>query len=104
MVVESGRTRKDNVSRQVSSRYTKRMKRTSLMLDERLLEEAVRLLGTKTYSEAVNKALQEAINVQKRRGLVQFYGSGLWEGDLSEMRGDRPITRRRATSGKRVRK
>jgi Arc/MetJ family transcription regulator len=64
------------------------MKRTNLVLDEKLLEEATRVLGLKTYSATVNKALEEAIRIQKVRGLHQFMGSNLWEGDLAEMRED----------------
>ena len=66
------------------------MKRTNLVLDEQLLKTATQLLGTKTYSEAVNKALAESIRVVRIRGLTEFFGSGIWEGDLSEMRKDRP--------------
>ena len=68
--------------------YIIHMKRTNLVLDEDLLEEAVRVLGVKTYSAAVNEALKEAIRIKKVQGLRQFFGSGIWEGNLSEMRED----------------
>jgi Arc/MetJ family transcription regulator len=71
------------------------MKRTNLVLDEKLLEEATRVLGLKTYSATVNKALEEAIRVQKVRGLSQFMGTNLWQGDLAEMREDNPRRRPR---------
>ena len=71
------------------------MKRTNLVLDEQLLKEAVRILGAKTYSAAVNAALAEVVRREKVMGLREFFGSKLWEGDLSEMRGDRP--RRKAS-------
>lgn len=74
------------------------MKRTNLVLDEKLLEEATRVLGLKTYSATVNKALEEAIRVQKVRGLHRFMGTNLWQGDLAEMREDNP--RRRAKAKK----
>ncbi len=64
------------------------MKRTNLVLDEQLLEEAVQALGVKTYSAAVNLALAEAVRVKKVQGLRQFFGKKLWQGDLSEMRED----------------
>jgi Arc/MetJ family transcription regulator len=70
------------------------MKRTNLVLDEKLLEEATRVLGLKTYSATVNKALEEAIRIQKVRSLHQFMGSNLWQGDLAEMREDSPRPRR----------
>lgn len=65
------------------------MKRTNLVLDERLLETAVREFGVRTYSAAVNLALSEALRSRKVSGLAGFFGSDLWEGDLSEMREDR---------------
>lgn len=70
------------------------MKRTNLVLDERLLEEATRALGAKTYSAAVNRALEEVLRVRKIQSLASFFGSRLWEGNLAEMREDRPARRR----------
>ena len=66
------------------------MKRTNLVLDERLLSEATRILAARTYSAAVNTALEEVIRVRKIQGLPRYFGSGIWEGSLSEMREDRP--------------
>ncbi|HMO18807.1 MAG TPA: type II toxin-antitoxin system VapB family antitoxin [Oligoflexia bacterium] len=66
------------------------MKRTNLILDENLLNTASRLFGEKTYSDTVNRALDEAIKAVKIRGILDFRGSGLWEGALSEMRDDKP--------------
>lgn len=68
--------------------YNKHMKRTNLVLDEEMLEKAVLLMGAKTYSEAVNRALEESIKLYHVRGLAGMAGSGVWEGDLSEMRDD----------------
>jgi hypothetical protein len=64
------------------------MKRTNLVLNEEYLEHATRLLGAKTYSEAVNRALQETIKLYHIRGLVDLMGQGLWQGDLAEGRED----------------
>lgn len=64
------------------------MKRTSLMLDEQILEEAQRLTGERTYSGTVNRALDELVRRVKARRILELGGSGLWQGDLSEMRGD----------------
>jgi Arc/MetJ family transcription regulator len=66
-----------------------RMKRTNLVLDEQLLEEAVRLGGARTYSQAVNQALADYTRRIKARKILQLAGSGLWDGDLAEMRADR---------------
>jgi Arc/MetJ family transcription regulator len=74
------------------------MKRTNLVLDEQLLEEAVRLSGERTYSAAVTRALADFVRRVRAHRILELAGSGRWEGDLSEMRADRPGTpgRRRA--------
>ena len=64
------------------------MKRTNLVLDAALLNEATRALGLKTYSATVNLALAEVLRVRKIQSLPQFFGRGLWEGNLAEMRED----------------
>jgi hypothetical protein len=58
------------------------------MVNEELLEEAVRLGGERTYSKTVNRALEEFIRRIKARRILELGGSGLWHGDLGEMRGD----------------
>ena len=71
------------------------MKRTNLVLDERLLLQATQVLAAKTYSAAVNTALEEVIRLRKIQTIPHFFGSGIWEGDLSQMREDRPPRGRR---------
>jgi len=70
------------------------MKRTNLVLDESLLEEATRLSGQKTYSRTVELALREWVRWYKARQILEFQGTGIWQGDLAEMREDRPRRRR----------
>jgi Arc/MetJ family transcription regulator len=65
------------------------MKRTNLVLDAELLEEALRLSGERTYSGAVQRALQDFVRRARAGRILELAGSGLWEGDLAEMRGDR---------------
>jgi len=66
------------------------MRRTKLVLDEQLLEQATRVLGAKTYSAAVNTALGEVIRLKKIQAIPRFFGMGIWRGDLTAMREDRP--------------
>jgi Arc/MetJ family transcription regulator len=75
------------------------MKRTNLVLDEALLEEATRLSGERTYSRAVERALEAFVRRAKARRILDFAGSGLWEGNLSAVREDRGVyrTRRRGS-------
>jgi hypothetical protein len=75
------------------------MKRTTLMLDPVLLDEVTRVLGAKTHSAAVNLAMAEVLRFRKIQSLPQFFGRGLWQGDLGQMREDsaterRPVRRR----------
>lgn len=65
------------------------MKRTNLVLDEETLAEATRLSGEKTYSAAVMRALEDFIRRARARQILELRGSGKWEGDLREMRGDK---------------
>lgn len=77
------------------------MKRTNLVLDEQLLKSATQILGEKTYSATVNRALADALRNHKIQNLSNFFGSGIWDGDLSAMREDRPTrTRTSRTSAK----
>ena len=97
---DNSRSKVQNVRRHsLVLRYTIHMKRTNLVLDPHLLEEAIRVFGAKTYSAAVNAALKEVLRVRHIQSLPEFFGSGLWEGSLAEMREDRtqkqrPLKRR----------
>jgi Arc/MetJ family transcription regulator len=69
------------------------MKRTNLVLDAQLLEEATRLSGERTYSRAVERALEEFVRRAKARRILDLAGSGLWEGELATVRDDRGVYR-----------
>jgi len=68
-----------------------RMKRTNLVLDEQLLEEALRLSGERTYSAAVGRALREFVKRARAGRILELAHSGLWDGDLGEMREDSTV-------------
>ncbi|HYT32826.1 MAG TPA: type II toxin-antitoxin system VapB family antitoxin [Thermoanaerobaculia bacterium] len=73
------------------------MKRTNLVLDENLLEEATRLAGERTYSRTVERALEDFVRRIRAGRILELAGTGLWEGNLSEVREDRsPYHSRRA--------
>jgi Arc/MetJ family transcription regulator len=71
------------------------MKRTNLVLDGELLEEATRLSGERTYSKTVERALREMVRRVKARQILDLAGSGLWQGDLAAMREDKGVYRTR---------
>jgi hypothetical protein len=64
------------------------MKRTNVVLRDDLLEEATRLAGERTYSRTIERALEDFVRRAKARQILELAGSGLWEGDLSDMRSD----------------
>ena len=66
------------------------MQRTNLVLNEQLLEETLRLSGERMYSKAGDRALSEFVRRASAGRILQLAGSGLWKGDLAEMRADRP--------------
>jgi Arc/MetJ family transcription regulator len=71
------------------------MKRTNLVLDEQLLEEATRLSGERTYSRTVERALRDFVQRARARRILDLAGSGLWEGSLPVVREDRGVYRAR---------
>ena len=75
------------------------MKRTNLVLNGDLLEEATRLSGERTYSRTVERALEEFVRRVKARRILDLAGSGSWQGDLSVVREDHGTyrTRRRGS-------
>jgi Arc/MetJ family transcription regulator len=75
------------------------MKRTNLVLDARSLKEALRLSGERTYSAAVQRALDDYVRRAKARQILELVGSGKWEGSLVDMRGD--ATRKRSGAKRR---
>lgn len=73
------------------------MKRTNLVLDEDLLSEAQAASGQSTFSATVNEALAEYCRLRRVKEIYAFQGSGIWEGNLAEMRVDYGV--RKSTQG-----
>ena len=64
------------------------------MLDEAILEEAVRLSGERTYSRTVERALSEFVARARAGKILELAGSGAWQGDLGVIRGDAAVRER----------
>jgi Arc/MetJ family transcription regulator len=77
------------------------MKRTNLVLDEHLLEDALKVSGERTYSAAVNKALDAFVRRARAGRILELAGSGLWDGDLPEIRGDAAVDPQQPAHGSR---
>ena len=65
------------------------MLRTNIELDEKLVEEAMRLTRKKTKKELVNYALRELVSKMRRKKLLKLEGKVEWTGDLNKMRKSR---------------
>ena len=50
------------------------MSRTNIVLDNRLVKEALHLTHLKTKKEVVNYALEELVRKRKRKGLLKLEG------------------------------
>lgn len=50
--------------------------RTNIVLDEKLVKEAMKLANVKTKREAVDVALRRFVQSGKRKRLLDLYGTG----------------------------
>jgi Arc/MetJ family transcription regulator len=63
--------------------------RTTLDLDEELLRETQKELGTKGKKETIEAAMRELVNARRRQRLIAMFGKGYIEmsdEELKEMR------------------
>jgi len=63
--------------------------RTNIVLDDELVDKAMKYTGIRTKRELVNYALKELLDRRERKSILQLEGKLCWEGDLGEMRGAR---------------
>ena len=62
------------------------MKRTNIVLDDKLVSQGLRLTGLKTQRDLVNHALAQLVRRETQTGLLKLRGQVSWDGDLSAMR------------------
>lgn len=62
--------------------------RTNIVIDDKLMEEVIKLTGVKTKKEAVELGLLTLLRIKKQEKIRQYRGKLNWEGDLNEMRTD----------------
>ncbi|MDP8983055.1 MAG: type II toxin-antitoxin system VapB family antitoxin [Acidobacteriota bacterium] len=63
--------------------------RTNIVIDDRLMRDALRATGLKTKREAVELGLQTLLRLKRQAGIRSLRGKLDWRGDLDAMRGDR---------------
>jgi Arc/MetJ family transcription regulator len=63
--------------------------RTNIVIDDRLMGEAMRKAGLKTKRAAVEAGLRLLIQVKSQTRIRRLRGKVAWKGDLNKMRADR---------------
>jgi hypothetical protein len=51
--------------------------------------KARKLIRLKTKRQIMDKALELLVRSESRKGILRFYGSGIWKGDLTASRRNR---------------
>jgi len=69
--------------------YALHMARTNIDIDESLIRKARKLTRLKTKREIVDRALELLVRSEARKGILPYYGSGIWKGDLKSSRRNR---------------
>ncbi len=60
--------------------------RTNIVIDDDLMNDAIRLTGAKTKRETVEIALKLLIEIKKQGSIKKLRGKLNWEGNLEDMR------------------
>ena len=62
--------------------------RTNIVIDEKLIADAIKATGARTKKEAVTLGLQILIRLKKQEDIKGFRGKLKWRDDLERMRID----------------
>ena len=60
--------------------------RTNIDLDDKLVNDVMRMSNAKTKKEAITEALRNYRRILSQKQLLKLKGKVKWEGDLDEMR------------------
>jgi Arc/MetJ family transcription regulator len=63
--------------------------RTNINIDDHLLSQARRLTRLRTKRAIVHRALEVLVESERRKGILRFRGSGIWEGNMKALRRNR---------------
>ncbi len=61
--------------------------RTNIVIDDKLMSDALKATGLDTKKEAVEEGLKLLVRQNKQQAIRKLRGKLKWEGDLDEMRG-----------------
>lgn len=62
--------------------------RTNIVIDDKLMEDTLRITGLKTKREAVELGLRTLLRLRQQEEIRRFRGKLDWQGDLDAMRAD----------------
>ena len=62
--------------------------RTNIEIDDKLMQQALRLTGLKTKREAVEAGLRTLLRLRQQEEIRRYRGKLDWQGDLNTMRTD----------------
>ena len=62
--------------------------RTNIVIDDKLMREALRATGLKTKREAVEQGLRTLLRLSRQAQIRRLRGKLNWQGDLNAMRSD----------------
>ena len=65
------------------------MSRTNIELDDKLVNEAMKLTNKKTKKDIVNYAIEELVRKLKRKNILELEGKVEWIDNLDETRNSR---------------
>ena len=63
--------------------------RTNIMIDDKLMAQALKASGAKTKKKAVELGLKTLLQLSRQSAVRRLRGKVKWEGDLEAMRTDR---------------
>ena len=63
--------------------------RTNIVIDDKLMRDALRATGMKTKREAVEEGLRTLLRLKRQEEIRKVRGKLVWRGELDEMRTDR---------------
>ena len=66
--------------------YTENLMRTNIVIDDRLMADALQVTGLKTKKEVVEMGLKTLIKLKQQEKIKAFKGKLKWDGNLEEMR------------------
>jgi hypothetical protein len=86
--VSSGTALQSDAQKYLGMVYNHPM-RTNIDINESLVRKAKKLTRLKTKRQIVDKALELLVRSESRKGILPYYGSGIWKGDRKAMRRNR---------------